>query len=340
MQELLTGGPEAPRPRSWPWARLATPLGLLAGRRRPGVMILLSILYLAIATAVMVWRRMIITEDYMLVLLVPIAVLSGRVVRFAADWVPFLAVLLAWEAMRGFADHAGFPVHTGNLRMDQTMFGGAVPTVVLQHWISGLGIAGFLNGATTIAYFLHFPVTAAAGVVLWMRNRARFLQYTTALLVMSFAAFAVFVVLPTAPPWWAADHGQFTGMWRIFRYTMPSQLSPLFSSLDPNPVAALPSMHSAYPFLAFLIMRRVWPRASLLMLAWSAVIWFSVVYLGEHYVIDVLVGMIWALGVWIVVERVLAPRLRPLQDGRAAADRGAPEGSLRPILLDPEPVPV
>ena len=65
----------------------------------------------------------------------------------------------------------------------------------------------------------------------------------------------------------------------------------LYGSISGNPVAAFPSLHSAYPLLAFLFARTRWPRASLILLVWAAAIWFSVVYLGHHYVIDVVAGI-------------------------------------------------
>ncbi len=305
-------------------AKAATLIPARLRSGRPGLLILLSVCYLAAATGIMIWRRMVVTPDYMLVLLVPVALLSGRIVRFAGDWLPFLALLLAWEAMRGFASHGGFPVHTGGLRVEQALFGGAIPTVALQHWASSIGLNHSLDPVTTVFYFLHFPVTAVIGVAFWLRDRGRFLQYTTALLVMSFAAFVVFLIFPTAPPWWAAWHGQFTGMWRIFQYTLPSTLSPFYQSLDPNPVAAVPSLHAAYPFLGYLIARQIWPRGSLVLLGWCFAIWFSVVYLGEHYVFDVLVGIAWATGAFLVVSWILRRRLQPLH---AATARLAPEPS-------------
>jgi hypothetical protein len=149
---------------------------------------------------------------------------------------------------------------------------------------------------------------------------------------MSFAAFVVFLLWPTAPPWWAAYHQEFSGLDRIFQHTLVSNLDGLYAALSPNPVAAIPSLHAAVPFLAFLALRRVWPRASLLALGWSAVVWFAIVYLGEHYVLDAVVGVAWAAAFWWLVQAVLVPRFDLLTSshggddgaGGAAAPRDGP----------------
>jgi membrane-associated phospholipid phosphatase len=70
----------------------------------------------------------------------------------------------------------------------------------------------------------------------------------------------------------------------------------------------MPSLHSAYPLLAFLFVRKRWPRVSWFLLAWSAAIWFAVVYLGHHYVIDVVAGMAFAIGAYWILQNPAVSR--------------------------------
>src|SRR5207247_9644011 len=73
--------------------------------------------------------------------------------------------------------------------------------------------------------------------------------------------------------------------------------------INPNEVAAFPSLHAAFPFLAFLFARRTFGRVGWLMLAYSACVWFSIVYLGEHYVVDILGGLAYAAAAyWMVIH--------------------------------------
>ena len=57
---------------------------------------------------------------------------------------------------------------------------------------------------------------------------------------------------------------------------------------DDNPVAAVPSLHGAWSTLVALIIWRWRPRLWPIGVAYALVQQFAVVYLGEHYVADLL----------------------------------------------------
>lgn len=290
--------------------------GRLSGVRRPGPLVLVALIYLVAGSGVMIWRGVSVSPDYLLLLMVPVALLSGRFFRFVGDWVPFVAIFFAWEAMRGIAPRTGIPPHVGDLAdFESWLFAGHIPSAVLQSWFHRGGATVVLDFAATVVYFGHFAVPLIVGMVLWLRDRTQFLRFTTALLGMALAAFVVFLLLPTAPPWYAEDGGAVSGVTRIISTTLPSAVSPYYSSLNPNPVAALPSLHAAFPFLAFLALRRVYPRAAWVMFGWCIAVWFSVVYLGEHYVVDVAAGVATAAAAWWLLMHVAVPRVRALQSG-------------------------
>ena len=89
-----------------------------------------------------------------------------------------------------------------------------------------------------------------------------------------------------------------------------------FYDVNPNNTAAFPSLHAAFPFLSFLVLRRAFGRIGWLAFAYFLLTSFSIVYLGDHYVIDVLAGVAFAAASYAVVVRApsilsaLAPRLR------------------------------
>lgn len=257
----------------------------------------------------MIARRTVITPDYLLVLLLPIALLSGRFWGFLKDWLSFVALLLSWEAMRGVAPRLGMPVHSGGLRPESWLFDQHLPTVLLQQWIGHGTMGRVVDYSAAIAYLCHFPVTFGVALVLWLDNRQRFFEFAGTLLGTALVAFVFFLLVPTAPPWYSANEGLIPSMRHVLAYTMPSTLSPYFRLLNPNPVAALPSLHAAFAFLAYLAVKKYYPRASWLMLGWCLMVWFSVVYLGEHYLLDVLAGMTLAGLTWLITSTVLAPRL-------------------------------
>jgi membrane-associated phospholipid phosphatase len=268
-----------------------------------------SFAYLLAVSGVMIWRGISVSPDYLLLILVPVALLSGRFLRFLRDWVPFIALFLGYEALAGVAHHTGLPVHYGFvIRIDKAIFGGTDPTQFLQ---AHLGSLRWLAIACTIVYFGHFLIPIAAGMTLWLIDRVQFLRFTVALLGMSFAAFVVFLLMPVAPPWLASHHHLLPGVHSLI--ALPSAVSPYYNWLDPDAAAAFPSLHSAYPLLAALALWPVSRRAATLAFTWCAAVWFSVVYLGQHYVTDVLGGIAFALAAWLIMTQILVPMVPALQ---------------------------
>ena len=87
-------------------------------------------------------------------------------------------------------------------------------------------------------------------------------------------------------------------------------VSPVYSHLNPNQYAAFPSLHAAFPALAAMY---AWSRYRWLaigLLIWSACVWVAIVYLGEHYFVDALAGLVYALVALVIVELVARRRAR------------------------------
>ena len=92
-------------------SRIRASLGYV---RRPGPLVAVSLAYLILVSAVMIWRGVSVSPDYLLLILVPVALLSGRSLRFLRDWVPFIALFLGYEAVRGIAPKSGSTASTLN----------------------------------------------------------------------------------------------------------------------------------------------------------------------------------------------------------------------------------
>src|SRR5262249_38159353 len=78
------------------------------GFRRPGALLIGSLLYLGVIFGVMLWRGISIEPEWVVLALLVIAIAMGRGLAFIADWGPFLLLFFAYEAMRGFASKTGF----------------------------------------------------------------------------------------------------------------------------------------------------------------------------------------------------------------------------------------
>ena len=200
-------------------------------------------------------------------------------------------------------------IHGCWLKLTQRiMFAGTDPSRWLQ---AHLGSLRWLAIACTVVYFCHFVIPIAVGMVLWLVDRVQFLRFVVALLAMSFAAFVVFLLVPVAPPWLAGKHHLLPGVHSLI--ALPSAVSPFYNWLNPDAAAAFPSLHAAFPLLAALALWPVTRRGAALAFTWSAAVWFSVVYLGQHYVTDIIGGIVFAVGTWLVVTQVAVPLVPALQ---------------------------
>jgi membrane-associated phospholipid phosphatase len=279
-----------------------------AGRHLSGAMVALLVGYVALILVLMVVRGAYMSPDLFVVLALVVAVVLGRTRLFLRDWLPFAAIFLGWESMRGLADELGTTVHsTDVIALERFFFFGRVPSEVLQAAFHTPGKVNLLDLATTFLYVAHFALPLVVAFIFWVLERRLYYRYLLALMLMSFAAFICYLLIPVAPPRFAGSFGPPLAVEDIARATFTQlHFAPvttwLYGSISGNPVAAFPSLHSAYPLLAYLFARDRWPRASLILLAWSMAIWFAVVYLGHHYVIDVVAGMAFAVGAYLLLQ--------------------------------------
>jgi membrane-associated phospholipid phosphatase len=274
--------------------------GPAPGRRR--LLVAGSVLYLGLIFGVMLWRGIEIEPQWVALALLVIAVAMGRGRQFIFDFFPFLLLFFAYEVMRGFASKTGFQPHNLSV-LELALFGGNLPTLVLQHAFYRPGQIGWLDLVTTYFYFMHFVLPVAAGFVIWLRSRQLYWRFAAALLLLSFLAFVTYLFFPSTPPWL-----QFPGQVHqiqhetVIKLGLAYYVSPLYTHLDPNLYAAFPSLHAAYPTLAALYVWRAHRKVAMLLCVWAVCVWFSVVYLGEHYVVDVLDGLVYVAVAIAVVE--------------------------------------
>ncbi|MGI8475828.1 MAG: phosphatase PAP2 family protein [Thermomicrobiales bacterium] len=281
-------------------------------------------LYVLLATIFYFWKGALFAPDlpdaWALLLLVG-AVALGRWKSFLVDWIPLVSLIFGYEMLRGFAGTVVvgpwmLPAHPGAVHFhplitaDEWLFGGVVPTIRLQNLLYDPGVTHWWDVLAGLMYSLHFALPLAFGFLIWTRDRRLFRWFVLTLLLMTYSTFIIYLVVPTAPPWLVTSWGYLPGIHDPFNQlgTPGIESSSTFATLtvwtkaSPNPVAAFPSLHAAYPWLVMLFATRIFGRRGLLFLGYNALVWFAIIYLAQHWAIDALAGMAWATAALALVE--------------------------------------
>ena len=230
----------------------------------------------------------------------------GKVVL---DWLPFTLVLVVYDISRGLATWAGLSLHEADIAdADKAVFG-TVPTVWLQNHLLTPGSPHWYDALATLVYISHFLATPIVAAVLWLRDRAAWLGFIRRVIALSLAGLVTYVLFPAAPPWYAARDGVIAPVIRAsargWLWLHVNHAGNLLSEgqLASNPVAAMPSLHTAFAStIALFVAARVRGRLRLLVLLYPVAMGLALVYLGEHYVVDVVAGVVYALAVHMLVS--------------------------------------
>ena len=243
--------------------------------------------------------------------------LRRKVPRFVRDWAPFMGVLFVYDRLRGYADGALVqPRELPQIRLEAALFGKPIPTVWLQeHLWHGANHLQWWDYAAWFIYLTHFLGTLVVAAILWTWAHEHFARFATMVCVLALAAFATYVLYPAVPPWMAAQQGAIGEAHRTVKITWPHVPIAHYGSLFEkgehyaNNVAAMPSLHAGYALLLSLFLWRLLPKWTRpILVLYPPAMAFTLVYGGEHYVVDCIAGWIYAVATFVSVEWYFARR--------------------------------
>ena len=183
------------------------------------------------------------------------------------------------------------------------------PNVRLQRALSDPGRATPLDRALSLAHWAWFLQPHASLLYVLVRDPDRFPRAARQLAATYDIGCAIYFLVPTAPPWWAAEEGYIdeemaprrgdgTAPPPLRRLMLdvgeevwgPRVWPKLYESLGGNPWAAMPSLHFATSLMSALLLAESGPLAGAAGWAYAATLGLALVYLGEHYVTDLIAG--------------------------------------------------
>jgi membrane-associated phospholipid phosphatase len=225
------------------------------------------------------------------------------------EWLPFFALLVAYDRLRGAVSVAPGQAHVdAQLAFDKALGGGEVPTVWLQQHLWHAGHPRWYDYGVWAVYMTHFFAVWVTAAVIWRVARERFRRYAATAVALSLSAFATYWAFPAQPPWITGESIRMASVDRIVPEVW-GQLGvgtaqSVYENRDfVNPVAAMPSLHAAFPLMLLLFFWSAGRWVRLALGLYTLAMAFTLVYGGEHFVADILAGWAMALAVHWVVGR-------------------------------------
>jgi membrane-associated phospholipid phosphatase len=199
------------------------------------------------------------------------------------------------------------------IRFDTIVGFGVPPGVRLQRALRTRGEVSALDRAVTVVYGSWFVPQLLFAYLL-----ARHPEYVPRAGARLSAAYHLtcpfYFFAPEAPPWWASEKegrldGEIERVARLVVYDLLRREPPQDGSSQGNPWGSMPSDHISSAAITAMGLAEVSPLYGMIGWTYVAAASFAVVYLGEHYVADVVVGLLIAEAVRRI-EPLAAPFVR------------------------------
>jgi len=263
---------------------------------------------------------------------------NERTRAFLRQFLPFILTGVIYDSMRYFY-WPGIEgrVHVeGPYRLEQSLFGigGRTPNewFLDHHWAA-------LDLACGFAYLVYVAEYLAVAFLLFFhRNAAMLWRVAFAFLIVNVLGFITYFVFPVAPPWYVTEYGlgpahavqPFAAAASRFDQLLGTSFFDQVYGRGVDVFGAYPSLHVSYPLIAVWAVFRVpelrWARAPAI--AFFLLMCLSAVYLQHHYVMDVVLGIAYAVVTIAIVDRLYARAHRSAE--RASSIHPAASGSPRP----------
>lgn len=259
----------------------------------------ISVLYLLVSSVLLGFKA----DQLFLVTVFNLFYFSSRITRrLILGFSIFIVYWILFDYMKLLPNYLVNTVHIESLYdAEKNLFGIHVDGAVLtpnEYWQRFH--TRFGDVASGVFYLSWVPVPMGVAAYLFFRNRTEFLYFSLTFLLVNIIGFVVYYIYPAAPPWYVAQHGfEFVahtpgneaGLARFDTFFNTGIFHSMYQKSS-NVFAAMPSLHSSYPLIVLIYgLRNRMGWVNVVFATLMLGIWFSAVYSGHHYVLDVLGGI-------------------------------------------------
>jgi membrane-associated phospholipid phosphatase len=221
---------------------------------------------------------------------------TGRTGTFFHHFSPILFVVLIYESLGDLIQHLRPDVDSRLIQIDFSIFG-VQPTLWMQQWI-----VPWFTDMMSLAYLSYYFIPVVLIVVLYLKNRMA--EFDRSIFVLAFGyyiSFIGYILFPAVGPRYALSH----------LYSVPLEGSVItnfvrdtLNALEHNKRDCMPSGHTQIVLMVLFLAYRYEKFLFYLFFPVVCALILSTVYLRYHYVIDLLVGIGFAIGCLIVAPRL------------------------------------
>jgi membrane-associated phospholipid phosphatase len=209
---------------------------------------------------------------------------------------PILFVILIYESLGDLIQHLQPDIDPWLIRIDFSTFG-VQPTLWMEQWV-----VPWFTDIMSLAYISYYFIPVVLITVLYLKNRM--VEFDRSVFVLAFGyyvSFIGYILFPAVGPRYALAH----------LYSVPLDGSFItdfvrdtLNALEHNKRDCMPSGHTQIVLIVLYLAHRYEKLLFYLLFPIICALILSTIYLRYHYVIDLLVGMIFAIGCMIFGPRL------------------------------------
>jgi membrane-associated phospholipid phosphatase len=222
--------------------------------------------------------------------------------KFILGFSIFIVYWIIFDYMKAFPNYEFNDVHIKSLHDAEVSLFGISTNQILEtpseYWLHNH--TPFLDVMAGFFYVSWVPLPLAFAVFLFWKNREQFLKFSLTFFIVNVIGFIIYYLYPAAPPWYPIQFGfdfvpntqpNTAGLIRFDQYFGVTIFESIYAK-GSNVFAAMPSLHSSYPLIGlYFAAKNKFTSLSILFFVTMIGIWFSAVYTGHHYMLDVSAGI-------------------------------------------------